>query len=467
MKPKPILFLFIFLVILICFTILLLFFFQYGGRASFVKANIVIDLERSVGPVPNKWKALAQGGEEKGTRMLENVVSHIAALYPQYIRIDHIYDYYDVVQRNPSGNLTFNWTKLDETVCDIYHTGAKPFFVLGYMPPSLSGDDSLVSVPKNWDEWALTVQNTIEHYSGQNTRLCGQITGSWLADLYYEVWNEPDLETFGAWSHSPGGKSYFTLYEYASRGATKAQNVMPFLLGGPATTSLYRNWIYYFLDYVSRNNLKLDFLSWHHYSKNTNDYEEQVIQLNSWLSDERFEKFRSLPRVISEWGFDSDPNEIADTNVGAAHTIAAIRNFFRQDIEAAFLFEIKDGLTPSWGILSHGGEEKPRYKALRLLNLLEGTELFVDGEGTYVSALASTQNNVVRAILVNYDGKNTNNELVPVTFLNLAPGTYSMTTEYLDGKTLPVKNISIQGGRLQRQVLMPPNMVVGIELKKE
>lgn len=467
MKLKPILLLLVFLVTLICFTILLFLFFQYSGRASFVKADIVIDLNRSVGPVPNKWKALAQGGEEKGVRMLENVVPQIAALYPQYIRIDHIYDYYDVIQRNASGNLVFNWTKLDETVCDIYHTGAKPFFVLGYMPSALSGDESLISVPKNWDEWALTVQNTIEHYSGQNTKLCGQIAGSWLAGIYYEVWNEPDLETFGAWSHSPGGKSYFTLYEYASRGATKAQNVMPFLLGGPATTSLYRNWVYYFLDYVSRNNLKLDFLSWHHYSKNTNDYEQQVIQLNNWLSDERFVKFRSLPRIISEWGFDSHPNEIADTNVGAAHTIAAIRNFFRQDIEAAFLFEIKDGLSPSWGILSYGGQEKPRYKALRLLNLLEGTELFVDGEGTFVSALASTQNNVVRAILVNYDGKNTNSELVPVTFLNLTPGTYSMTTEYLDGKTLPVRNISIQGGQLQRQVLMPPNMVVGIELKKE
>ena len=172
-------------------------------------------------------------------------------------------------------------------------------------------------------------------------------------------------------------------------------------------------------------------------------------------------------RIFLASSASGDSTRIRTRSQIQTYTIAAIRNFFRQNIKAAFLFEIKDGVSPSWGILSHDGQEKPRYKALRLLNLLEGTELFVDGEGTFVSALASTQNNVTRAILTNYDERNTNSELVPVTFLNLPSGIYSMTTEYLDGKTLPVRNISIQGGKLQRQVIMPPNMVVGIELKKE
>src|SRR3990167_153281 len=66
--------------------------FQYFSRAATVKANIVIDVNKTSGKFPDRWKALAQGGEESGVRMLENVVSKVSGLYPKYIRLDHIYD---------------------------------------------------------------------------------------------------------------------------------------------------------------------------------------------------------------------------------------------------------------------------------------------------------------------------------------------------------------------------------------
>ena len=450
------------------FFILLLIYFQYIGIAAPIKANLVIDVKKTRGPVADRWKALAQGGEEMGVRMLANVIPQVAALYPRYIRLDHIYDYYEVVSRNNAGNLKFNWLKLDDTVCDIFRTGAKPFFSLGYMPSVMSEDGSLVSKPKNWEEWSFLVQKTIERYSGTNTRLCGQITGFWLTDIYYEVWNEPDLETFGKWSHRGGEKDYRTLYFYSSLGAQKASNVNKFLLGGPATTSLYRNWITQLLDFVKQNDLRIDFLSWHHYSKATQNFDSQIQQLNSWLAVPQYNAYRFLPKVISEWGYDSEPNPIAETNIGAAHTIASIRNFFRENIELAFLFEVKDGPSPRWGILSYQGEEKPRYQALKFLNQLQGSELFVDGEGTFVKAMASASPNKVNLVLVNYDQDDKNSEAVPLTFYNLEPGQYSMNTVYVDGKTITVKNISIpSGGNLHRTIILPANMVVAVELTRE
>src|SRR3989344_4188175 len=436
----------IILFIAILFSVFLVVYFQYLSVAAPIKANIIIDSKKTRGPVPDRWKALAQGGEEIGVRMLANVIPQVAALYPRYIRIDHIYDYYEVVSRNNTGNLKFNWLKLDDTVCDIFRTGAKPFFSLGYMPSVMSEDGSLVSKSKSWEEWSFLVQKTIERYSGTNTRLCGQITGFWLTDIYYEVWNEPDLETFGKWSHRGGEKDYRTLYFYSSLGAQKATNVNKFLLGGPATTSLYRNWITQLLDFVKQNSLRLDFLSWHHYSKETQNFDSQIQQLNSWLASPQYSPYRLLPKVISEWGYDSEPNPIAETNIGAAHTVASIRNFFRENIELAFLFEIKDGPSPRWGILSYEGEGKPRYTALKFLNQLQGNELFVDGEGTFIKALASSLNNKINIILVNYDQNNKNTESVPISFYNLEPGIYTMNTVYLDGRIIPVKNISIPGG---------------------
>src|SRR3989338_3587181 len=160
-----------FIVILLILAPLFFYSFQYFSRAAAIKANIVVYINKSSGPFPDRWKALAQGGEESGVRMLENVVSKVSGLYPKYIRLDHIYDFYEVVSRDSSNNLKFNFSKLDETVCDIYNTGAKPFFSLGYMPPTMSDDGSLVGKPKNWNEWTFLVQKTIEHYSSKNVVL--------------------------------------------------------------------------------------------------------------------------------------------------------------------------------------------------------------------------------------------------------------------------------------------------------
>ena len=319
---------------------LVFYFFQYSSRASSIKANIVVDINKTSGPFPDRWKALAQGGEESGVRMLENVVSQISGLYPKYIRLDHIYDFYDVVTRDSSNNLSFNFTKLDETVCDIYHTGAKPFFSLGYMPLTMADDGSLIGKPKNWNEWAFLVQKTVEHYSSKETVLpCGALDNFWKTDIYYEVWNEPDLESFGKWRYTGGDKSYGDLYFYSVKGAAQAQNILPYKIGGPVTTALYKNWIQKFLDYIIVNNLRIDFISWHHYSKKTDDYTKDIINLNKWLGeDPKYDRYENLPKIISEWGYDSEKNPIADTDAGAAHTVASLRNLLNARLELSFSF---------------------------------------------------------------------------------------------------------------------------------
>lgn len=459
----------IFIILCVVLIPVLFFFFQYFSRAAAVKANIVVDVNKTSGPFPDRWKALAQGGEESGTRMLGNVVPQISELYPRFIRLDHIYDYYDVVSRDPTGSLSFDFSRLDNTVCDIYHTGAKPFFSLGYMPPVISKDGSLVGRPKNWNEWSLLVQKTIEHYSGINTVLpCGAMADYWKTDIYYEVWNEPDLETFGKWSK----EEYSNLYFYSVKGANNSSNVLPYKIGGPAITALYKNWIQQFLNYIIINNLRIDFISWHHYSKKTDDYINDIINLNNWLAeDPKYNPYENLPKIISEWGYDSEKNPIADTEVGAAHTLASIRNFITANLEAAFLFEIKDGPNPSWGILDYQGNKKPRWYALQMLNGLNGKQIFVDGEGTYVSALASKNSNKVTLILTNYDGSGRNTEAVPVIFKNLTPGKYSLTKTYLNGQKEINLNIEAINGEIdligEKSIIMTANKIVELELTKE
>lgn len=456
---------FIRLLILVTLPLLILKGYQYLSKAAPIKANIKINTRRIVGVIPFNWKALAQGGEEQGVRMFENVISQVADLSPQYIRIDHIYDFYNVVNRNSSGQLGFNWSQLDQTICDIYNTGAKPFFVFGYMPSVLSADGSLISKPKDWGEWTLLIKNTIERYSGKSTQICNRVGGNYSTDIYYEVWNEPDLNQFGKWDINGGDKSYNQLYFYSTVGAQQAQNVNYFYLGGPTTASLSKDWVQKFLTFVDQNNLRLDFISWHHYSTKPNDYMEDLVNLSSYLQDAELDRFKTIPKIISEWGYSSDVNPIADTEVGATHTVASVRNLIEQQLNYAFAFDIKDGPAPRWGILTHSGEKKPRYLALKLLNFLDRNQLQLEGEGTFVQAIASIGNSRrITVILVNYDENNSHSEMVPVAFNNLNNGSYKFTQTSLGTESFSI-NMTISDNQLRRTVIMAPNSVVALELE--
>jgi xylan 1,4-beta-xylosidase len=436
------------------------------SRAFYRKADLVIDLKDYAGPLQQNWRALAQGGEESGVRMLENVSLPASALKPRYVRLDHIYDFYNVVSRDSAGNLNFDFSELDKTVCDIYRMGAKPFFSLGYMPPEISADGSLISAPKDWREWQLLVQKTVEHYSGLNTRICGGVYANWLKDIYYEVWNEPDLEGFGKWSIYGGAKDYRTLYYYSVMGATTAQNVNRYFIGGPVTTRPYRNWFVNFLYYAKSKNLRVDFLSWHHYSKDPNDYSNELKNVHAWLTDPNLQKYQNLPLLVTEWGYDSNFNPIADTEVGAAHTVATIRDLIDQKVEMAFAFEIKDGLNPSWGIFTHDGRPKPRFYALKMLNVLSNHRLNVSGEGSLVKAIASIgPGRRVSIVIVNYDPENNHLESVPLTIYNVANGKYRLIQNNLTQQQL-AEEITVNTGQIKRTLLINPNQVITLEIAR-
>src|SRR3989344_228901 len=84
-------------------------------KAGGVPANIFVDTQAVLGPMPTPWRYLGQGGEET-ERMLDDVTGLVKALKPEYIRIDHLYDHNDVVSRGGDGTLQFDWSKLDPKV---------------------------------------------------------------------------------------------------------------------------------------------------------------------------------------------------------------------------------------------------------------------------------------------------------------------------------------------------------------
>lgn len=431
---------------------------EYISRANAEPANIVVDTNAVLGPLPRPWRHLAQGGEDHAWR-LQPLVAQVKAIHPEYIRIDHVYDFYDIVQGSP-GNLTFNFSKLDSLIDDILATGAKPYISLSYMPSSVATGD-IVSPPQRYEDWQLMVQRTVEHISGRRG----------IQDVYYEVWNEPDL--FGGWKYG-GERNYLTLYEYAARGAQNARDVKAFKIGGPATTALYKNWFDALAKHAIQKNLRLDFISWHRYDTNINRYRQDMQEVQTWI--ENYPQLRpTIEFHITEWGHDSKNHTGYDTSYGAAHTAAGSIEMIGL-INRAFIFEIQDGKDPEgkpnwgrWGLFTHrdhGAQPKPRYRALTIMELLGPERVQLLGKGTFVKALAAKVNDITfQVLLANFDPRGTNVEVVPVTFQNLQPGKYQVSKIFLN-KQKEVTEVDVPESTLQLTVQMGVSEVALVQITK-
>jgi hypothetical protein len=432
---------------------------QITSKASYKPANIIVDINNLTVPILESFSCFAQGGEEPPP-MLVNTIDKMKNLNPKYVRLDHIYDSYDIVKFE-NNEYKFDFKKLDETVDHIIQMGAKPFFSLTYMPRIFNQNNSLIDPPDNWQNWKNLVQNTIEHYSGiENKNISG---------IYYEVWNEPELVQFGKWNID-GGKDYRILYYHSALASKDAKNTQIYYFGGPAVGSFYPKWIDHFLSYASQNKLRVDFYSYHRYHKNPEIFMQDITKIRNIIN--QHQSFKNLPIVISEWGIESDNLDINNSNAAAAFSINTISKI-SDYINLACNFEIKDGPPPSggkWGLYTHENSEnplspKPKQKAFYALSKLKGKRAYLIGDNQYISAIASYDSQKTVIIISNYDLTNTHYENFPITITGLTPSTYNLSYEYpLDGRKETTELVSTNGN-ISKNFSLSPNTILIIEIQ--
>lgn len=393
-------------------------------KAQSIPLEIIID-GAFPQPLPKIWQNFAQGGEEK-EKMIEPIRNEVALLEPKYIRLDHLFDFYDVVSRNPDGKIVYNWNQLDERIQEILETGAIPFLSLSYLPPAFS-QGSITGKPTSFNEWRDLIKATIERYSGHQEKN--------ISSIYYEVWNEPDL--FGKMSP----EDYFLFYQSAAEAAASADNVSFFKFGGPAIIGINRTWMNNFLGLIEEKKLRFDFISWHSYGSNP-----QKIKLESRLIDslENFQPFKGkVEKLVTEWGPDSEINLLNDSYFSASHAVASLSQSIG-DVDRVFAFELKDGLDPQgrqfwgrWGLITHqkvGLLKKPRYQIFPLLNQLQNFFLPVSKNSQNVYTIASTDglgNYTSILTFYPYQGiTETKNFLLKI--INFLPGEFTQTLTFLD-----------------------------------
>ncbi len=298
----------------------------------------------------------------------------------------------EVVKLSSQNRITYDWTNVDR-VYDFLVRDLKirPIVELGFMPePLASGKQTIfawngnVTPPKSYDQWKDLIEQLTRHLSSRYGR-------DEVCKWYFEVWNEPNLSGF--W---PAGQAeYFKLYECTTRAI---KDVDPeFRVGGPSTAGF--GWIKETLDFCTKNNVPIDFVSSHGYGAMEGFLDESgkghttlatspdsvIDGLPSVLSAVRSSKWPQLPVLITEWGPSYSPRDpVHDSYFCAAWILQRLRRL-PAGVQCMSYWTFSDqfeeiGLpsTPfhgGFGLLTMQGLPKPAYFAYRFLNQLGDTEL--------------------------------------------------------------------------------------------
>jgi xylan 1,4-beta-xylosidase len=218
-----------------------------------------------------------------------------------------------------------------------------------------------------------------------------------------EVWNEPNLEAF--WKDADMDE-YFKLYDVSSRAVKRCDSRIR--VGGPSICGVDdERWLKCFLEYCSKNDVPLDFVTRHSYATAPAEYiphyAYQKLNPLSYIPDElkvsrqiidSFPMYKGMEMHITEFNTSYSPrNPIHDTNLNAAYTAGLLNEMGDTCASYSYwtfgdVFEEQGiAFTPfsgCFGLLANGNIPKPTYWTFSFFSKL-GTEAVARGDSYVIT----------------------------------------------------------------------------------
>lgn len=227
--------------------------------------------------------------------------------------------------------------------------------------------------PKDYNTWRLLV-------AGLMNRLK-------LLDIkidYFALYGEPNFGT--TWWGEGGTKAIASFLEHYKQTAQAIRNVSPEAqIGGAAfgsihvpldlsSSSRHAKWIREFINFVNKNNIPLDFFTWHSYTPRTEMYRLDAKTIRNYLDDKGLKK---VPILLTEWGVEGRGQFLRDkasTHFGASFATAALIEISHSTNDGQNYYTILDG-NARFGLINHDHQPKSAFNAFRLFSMLEGDEI--------------------------------------------------------------------------------------------
>jgi xylan 1,4-beta-xylosidase len=233
---------------------------------------IVVDGNAPRHPFPHFWEQMFGSGRailslRDSYRSDLRSVKDITGF--DYIRFHAIFhDEVGIYDEDAQGKPVYNFSYVDQIYDGLLANGVRPFVEISFMPNKLAAKDihqafwykPNVSPPKDWQRWDGLVDafatHLIERYGIDE-----------VAQWYFEVWNEPNLDF---WGGDPKQATYWDLYDHT---ALDLKKVSPRLrVGGPATAQAA--WVDAMIRHCADKHIPLDYVSTHVYA---NDLSQDIF----------------------------------------------------------------------------------------------------------------------------------------------------------------------------------------------
>ncbi len=188
--------------------------------------------------------------------------THDASFCPSYggehtVDVHLIFRDFDADPYDPA---SYDFHLTDEYMDTIKLAGTEPFYRLGSKIEHESKKYGTLP-PRDFKKWAVICEHIIAHINE------GWADGTNLGVRYWEIWNEPDLSADDSNDKLTWGGTAAEFYDFYAVAAKHLKERFPQLkIGGPALCGYNEQWVRGFLDRVKKDNLPLDFLSWHVYT---------------------------------------------------------------------------------------------------------------------------------------------------------------------------------------------------------
>ncbi len=361
----------------------------------FAQDRVEIDATAPLTPFPHFWEQMFGSGRAN-LMLRESYREDLRAVHAitgfRYVRAHAILqDENGVYTEDEHGNPVYNFAYVDQIYDGLLKNGVRPVVEISFMPKKLAfNPDALhpfwykqnVSPPKSLERWDGLISALAQH-------LVQRFGIDEVAQWYFEVWNEPNIDF---WGGVPRDKSYFELYDHT---AHDLKRVSPRLrVGGPATAAA--DWVDSFLAYTREHQTPVDFVSSHGYADDTIDnlFPDDKSVPRDTPADQRvclaIRKVRKqmnaaghdrTPLFWTEWNVQGQSESRDTTFVGPA-----VANTIRQcdglvDTLSYWTFSdvfeeggpIAQPFSGQFGLRAEGGINKPSFYDFALLHQL-GTE---------------------------------------------------------------------------------------------
>ncbi len=228
------------------------------------------------------------------------VRNHDASFFASY-GSDHTVDIAAVFpnfDKDPYDPASYDFAVTDHYLSQILSVGAQVFYRLGNRIEHYVKKYNILP-PKDYHKWAVVCEHIIRHYNE------GWANGFHHNILYWEIWNEPDLDPDDAKDKRTWGGTFDEFLPLFEITAKHLKSCFPALkIGGPAMANTKDisggSRCDRFLSYMREHEVPMDFFSWHVYGMTTEKIVGRAQNARAVLDRHGYTETES---ILNEWNY--------------------------------------------------------------------------------------------------------------------------------------------------------------------